>query len=76
MPPATVRELMRPGDSVELSPYWTPLCQLLTLLPVFIMKKKIITASSDGGPRNGKLREPRGRAAPRMHPEEYSSFPV
>lgn len=54
MPLASVTESTRLSDSVEIFPYWTPLCQLLPLLLIFIMKKEIITAPNDGGSRNSK----------------------
>lgn len=54
MPLASVTEAARLSDLVEVVPYWTPLCQLLILLLVFIMKKEINPASKDGGSRNGK----------------------
>lgn len=54
MPLASVTESAKLSDLVEVVPYWTSLCQLLTLLLVFMMKKEINSASKDGGSRNGK----------------------
>lgn len=54
MPLASVTESTRLSDSVAILSCRTPLCQLLTLLLMFIMRKEIITASNDGGSRNSK----------------------
>lgn len=54
MPLASVTESTRLSDLVAIVSCWTPLCQLLTLLLMFIMRKEIITASKDGGSRNSK----------------------